>query len=341
MFYTILLPAECASGDNQSGDAGVCRPGEYYLQTYTILLGDFGGFDRASFQTIFSVMLVVFFSFGIVIVLLNVLIAIVSDSYEKCLIRSQSLFGRARVMLIAELVSFQNLLRTDSRKEGEAPPGIYSQWWNETFGAQQWSRGSTIFFCLSTLVVVVWILAETIGYFTGKRIGNFVLSLFSIFVNVILFICIVAFLSNGATSVDQKNPKKRDLHSNGCVRLFWKWYDEVIQRAMLRLLGSKKDDFGLLKRKEHDDWSGRVHYLQREMSRLAEESNAQMSEHSKAMEQSVMVSESRLHTEIKTVEQNMVDFKTEIMNEVKDSERRMELMVQQSMNQLLRALTED
>lgn len=235
MFYTVLVPPECATSDPYPGDS-VCKTAEYYLKTYTILLGDFGNFEREMFATAFSIILVVVFTFMVVIVLLNVLIAIVSDSYEKCLIRSQSLFGRARVMLIAELVSFQNLLRTDSRQNFPAPESIYSQWWYGTFGNHRWSRGTTIFFFLSGLVVFIWFVAETAGYFSGKRVGNYVFSLASIFVNVILFLGIVTLLSNNA-----KN-KANDSHRvlNGRCSCIWRWYDDVIQDAVLRLLGSNK-----------------------------------------------------------------------------------------------------
>lgn len=366
MFFTILVPPECATGD-PAPDKDVCGSAEYYLKTYTILLGDFGNFERETFATAFSVVLIVIFSFMVVIVLLNVLIAIVSDSYEKCLIRSQSLFGRARVMLIAELVSFQNLLRTDSRKDLDPPESIYSKWWYGTFGDHRWSRGTTIFFLLSGLVVLIWFIAETAGYFTGrsekagaslcanvfslltsrslpgKRVGNYVFSLASILVNVILFIVIVKLLSNNAKN--QADSSRRVLNRNSCCSCIWKWYDDTIQKAMLRLLGSDQHKTSSLfkrKKKEPDEeWSGRVHYLQREMTRLAEESTLVMNENAKALEQNVSSSETRLRSEVKTVEENVVDFKKEIMNELRESEQRMEEMMKQSMNQLFRALSVD
>lgn len=220
IFYTILVPPECAFHEPPP-DGLKCTPAEYYLQTYTILLGDFGHFDRDNFETAFSVLLIVSFTFMVVIVLLNVLIAIVGDSYEKCLIRSKSLFGRARVMLIAELGSFQHLLRTDSRKDGDAPENIYSKWWYGAFGFgnQRCSRGSAIFFFLSGLIVLIWFVAETAGYFTGKRVGNYAFSLCSILVNVLLFLGIVALLSNGASSTNGRSTG-RVLH-DGCFGFIW------------------------------------------------------------------------------------------------------------------------
>lgn len=84
---------------------------------------------------------------------------------------------------------------------------------------------------------------------------------------------------------------------------------------MLHLLGSDRETstFSSNKRKGGDpdeEWSGRVHYLQREMTRLAEESAMVVSENTKAMEQSI-----------------------------RESEHRMEAMMKESMNQLLQALS--
>lgn len=50
------------------------------LKVYAILLGDFGLFNRDSFASVFSVCLVVLYTFMVVLVLLNVLIAVASDS---------------------------------------------------------------------------------------------------------------------------------------------------------------------------------------------------------------------------------------------------------------------
>lgn len=120
------------------------------------------------------------------------------------------------------------------------------------------------------------------------------------------------------------------------------WYHDVVQRAMLRLLGSDHENASFFnKNKEHEEWSGRMHYLQQEMARLAEESTAHMNERAKAMEQIVNRSETSLRSEIKTVEESITDFKGEIMNELRESEHRLQEMILQSMNQFLRALVED
>ena len=156
MFFTLMAPPTCATGDLSGRQ---CEPSEYLLGVYTILLGDFGLFTRADFGSVFSVLLVVVYSFLVTVVLLNVLIAIASDSYEKCLLKSQKLFGRARVMLIAELASFQSLLRrTDQDSNPQEHPTtkgiVYSKWWTSSGLSHNWSRGSVLFFWLSMVVTV-------------------------------------------------------------------------------------------------------------------------------------------------------------------------------------------
>jgi hypothetical protein len=49
------------------------------------------------------------FSCIIMILLLNSLIAVISDSYESCLLRSKRLFGRARIQFLGDTLAFQNL----------------------------------------------------------------------------------------------------------------------------------------------------------------------------------------------------------------------------------------
>ena len=298
MFFTLLAPSSCSEGDSEAIE---CKQSEYLLRVYTILLGDFGDFERENFTSIFSVFLVVLYSFLVTVVLLNVLIAVASDSYEKCLVRSQNLFGRARVMLIAELVSFQNLLtKSDSKRDKSR---IYSKWWISCCWCQNWSRGSVLFLCISTLIVIGWTLAELLGYASGERYGSIVFSLASVVVNVLLFAAIMIFLAKGAAS--RKNTSSEDDEDVS---------DSMIQRAMLRLLGTSRDQQlnGRKARGEVDDWHGRVDYLKREMSIIVEE-------HSKSTEALVRQSESRLRAELNVIGENYGSLKSYLLDEVKES----------------------
>jgi hypothetical protein len=64
------------------------------------LLGDF---DTDAFPDFYSRGFFVVFSFLIIIIFLNVLIAIVSDSYDMVLVNSSEIFWKARLELIAEI----------------------------------------------------------------------------------------------------------------------------------------------------------------------------------------------------------------------------------------------
>lgn len=108
---------------------------------------------------------------------------------------------------------------------------------------------------------------------------------------------------------------------------------------MLRLLGSDRESSSFFKKNgEPDEWSGRAHFLSQEMTRLAEESTAQMKEHAKAMEQSVNLSETRLRSEVSTAEEKITGLKGEILNELRQSEERMQEVMLNFMTDLLQAL---
>ena len=323
MFFTLLAPASCAGADGGGSDKQ-CSQSEYLLRTYQVLLGDFGDFDRDDFTTVFSVFLVVFYSFMVVVVLLNVLIAIASDSYEKCLVRSPNLFGRARVMLIAELVSFQSLLRKIDSQEAHAPNAhIYNKWLSKTpWGSNSWSRGSVLFISLSLLVVACWVIGELVGFASGERPSEVLFSLLSIIVNISLFTLIMLFLASGANGILKKKDDSEDKNREKGAFRRWitDWNNGYIQRSMLHLLGASRGivhDGPFHKGDATEDWNGRVHYIQREMNRHAEESAAHAQEQSKAMESYVTQSEVRLRGEMDKLEESFRDLRNSVLSEVK------------------------
>lgn len=58
MFFTLLVPEFCAQPHDATVYASnVCDQSEYYLKVYAILLGDFSYFERKSFTSILSVIL--------------------------------------------------------------------------------------------------------------------------------------------------------------------------------------------------------------------------------------------------------------------------------------------
>jgi hypothetical protein len=83
--------------------------GDSYLRVYALLLGDFDLDDYKESSGI-TVLFIIFTLLGVVI-LLNVLIAVISDSYEKATISSLLLFGRARVGFVAQNQALESFLR--------------------------------------------------------------------------------------------------------------------------------------------------------------------------------------------------------------------------------------
>ena len=317
MFYTLLLPPECA--DESSATSSICKPSEYYLSVYSILLGDYGQFDREDFHTPFSVFLIVLFSFMVVIVLLNVLIAIVSDSYEKCLIRSQFLFGRARVMILAELISFQNLLRKDSRqiKYEDSDRNTFRKLWMRQ-RSRGWSKGSLIFFGLSTLTLLIWFVGEMVGFAAGEDHGTITFSLGSIIVNVGVLVLMLTFLSQGTsglTGVSSSSNNNSGSTSN-CASC---WYRNSIQSCMVRLLGTSEGS-SFDQDSDSGMWRGRAVYIQREMTRITSESKTQIKAETKNLE-------SQLYSEMETLERRVLESEMAVMSAISESERRIETIL--------------
>jgi hypothetical protein len=312
MFFTLLAPSSCASGG--APDERQCKQSEYLLQSYIMLLGDFGNSDRETFTTGFSVFLVVLYSFLVTVILMNVLIAIASDSYEKCLLKSQKLFGRARVMLVAELASFQTLLSKrehddsasiDDRDKGQ--DGVYSEWWTSGSWScfRNWSRASLLFLVLSMIVIFVWTIAELVGFSRGDKYVSILLSLSSVFVNIALYIVIILFLGrHSATKKDEVDGKNE--------------WSNSIQRVVLRVLGASKEASKESARKiaGEDVWHGRVQFLQREMDRIAERQNELVAEQSENFQNMVNHSEARVRAELNAIEQRFKETNTSITSAV-------------------------
>mmetsp|Transcript_56571 Transcript_56571/g.137360 ORF Transcript_56571/g.137360 Transcript_56571/m.137360 type:complete len:1430 (-) Transcript_56571:877-5166(-) len=296
MFMTLLAPSTCATGDASEDE---CSLSYFLLQSYTILMGEFN-FEKEAFSTAtwFSVLLVVLYSFLVTVVLLNVLIAVASDSYEKCQLKTQKLFGRARVCYVAELSSFQSLLRKRDNKQSPPSPSskrvVYSQWWTSTRYTNNWSRGSILFFTLSLLVVVGWTFAEVGGFLNGDQEVSILLSLSSVIVNAVLFAGIIIFLDRHASVVSQDKKDLVDDKTHG-------WSTSFLQRAVHRLLGATPSG-GLRRKRMQDEWNGRVHFLQHEMNRNNNNTKELILNQSKNLKSLVHESQAGLQSEMSNME---------------------------------------
>lgn len=125
------------------------------------MLGQDWLFDREDFRLL-PLLVFIGFSFLIAIVLLNVLIAIIGDSYERCLLRSRHLFGRARIVLLAELVALRDLFHEPGEVKSLDHSNCYihpsrSFHWTKRI---RWTKGGFMFGVFSACALVGWIIAE-------------------------------------------------------------------------------------------------------------------------------------------------------------------------------------
>ena len=101
---------------------------ETLVSVYRMMIGDF---ERDWFSSMFMLLLFLGYTFIVMILMLNILIAVVSDSYDYAVIKSRQLFCRARLELAAELdVMFSGSCQGGSRYsplgEGAPPNGLVS-----------------------------------------------------------------------------------------------------------------------------------------------------------------------------------------------------------------------
>jgi hypothetical protein len=250
-----------------------------------------------------------------------------SDSYEKCLLHSSDLFGRARVMLVAELVCFQNLLHKSSAGEDIELCTVSkasTSWSRCRLVAKGWSHGSVVFFCLSSLVVVVWAVGEMAGYCSGdQRYGNAAVSLMSILVNIFVFAAMMAFLSFGASgnamsSSRQCSTSLQSMTSD--VEKHSGWVSRV-QGTMLGFMGSSQGSWERKRgQKRESEWRGRVHYLQSKLDKMGQESNERSQRHAQVASSELAATELRLRNEFAEMTERLASLQNDRLLEMKQSQ---------------------
>jgi len=87
-----------------------------YIGVYRVFIGDFSKEDFG--ETWLSTTLYILITFFGIIILLNVLIALVMESYEKSKVGADQLFGKARLYYVAELTGLEVMLHPLSVRYG-------------------------------------------------------------------------------------------------------------------------------------------------------------------------------------------------------------------------------
>ena len=226
----MLVPDECSATETDTSNRLDCHPPEYYLRVYSVILGDWGLFEREEDFDRKPLALFVFvgFSFFIAIVLLNVLIAIISDSYKHCMNRSRHLFGRSRVFLLSELVAFRDISVFNENSNISGYTKWHPTYWIKLIQSVDWLQGgvSSLLIC-STGIIFFWAFAELFGVSRASDDPIFI-KMFKIIgtfgLNCVVFVGFLSLLSGNNTNTD----------SNRLCR-FITW-------LMLRLLGGGEEN---------------------------------------------------------------------------------------------------
>lgn len=164
--------------------ADFCSTNAYlsYLRVYSLLIGDFE-LDWYRETTGMTVLFVIFTVIG-VIILLNVLIAVISDSYERAKIKSLLLFGRARVSFVAQNQALESFLRPGTNPIEELKLANSSKGYLVAFGRML--RWLVLLSLVGTaLYAEVYLFTQSIEFIRARRA----------FLNVAFMVIIVIILT--------------------------------------------------------------------------------------------------------------------------------------------------
>lgn len=280
-----MIPSDCVV---ESSDMKDCRPAEYYLITYSVLLGELDDdLIRGIEDKVFALALFFCFSFIMAIVMLNILIAVISDSYEKSMLRSKQLFGLARVHQLAEILALQDLFRVREDNKLSNQKFICTSF--------QWTKGGFTFFVITAFTYFLWIVMDLRAEDSNMGFMSSMVFIFSL-----IMFCIFVVLLAGAAQTIESSVKMNNR--------FVKMIHEKIHCLMLRVLGKSQADSIL-----HDQWSGRLVYIKREIA---------------ASTKRVQDSFQAFQKEIRSFDQERREFKEDISNKLQRLEEQIAQIVE-------------
>jgi hypothetical protein len=259
-------------------------------RSYALLLGDFELDDYR--ETKGMTVLFVFFTLIGVIILLNVLIAVISDSYERANMRSTKLFGRARVAFVAQNEALETFLRPFASPDLGR---ILRPFINPTADSLRWTqrrRSAVILFgrvfrwvvLLSLLVTAldaeIYLVGKAIEH--GKNQDSFFTLVCVAFLAIILACAlwiVVMFAMEGFI---------RACFPVLAIRFFEKdaWMSIVVRKIARRLFGleSEADIFAQVDDQAEEEWEGRLTYLEKSFERSLQKVTEDITDEIKALE---------------------------------------------------------
>lgn len=244
-----------------------------------MLIGDFELNDYRDHR-VTTILFIIFTVFG-VIIMLNVLIAVVSDSYERSTLISTNLFGRARLTFLVHTIALEEFLRPD----GGSPLGLKG-----FLGI----ASRVLRWCVLLALVGVGVFADV--FLVGQAVSATVNSngsgvLVAILLIVMSFILTAALwviLGFVLSGVDRSRPVIRLLLSPVISRI-----DGVMRFCINRILNTVFGDF-LCEEQDEDEWQGRLGYIE------------------KVVERTVSDAKDELNRAIRTAEANLKTYETSL-----------------------------
>ena len=277
-----------------------CYPRFYYSKLYATVLGlETWGFQIEDVEsptfhrTLFSEITYGILSFIIIILLFNALIAVISDSYDSCLLQSKKLFGRTRIQFLGDTLAFQNLFVNFSRLE-----------------QQRWSHGGFTFLISSGILFTGFVLFELL-VINEPNIADKNWAYVSFAINAWIGCCFNVILAQ------QVEARAKRRFVGICTRAFLKpiallqWTVHIIQGVSLSYIDS--DD-------GPEAWSGRVSYLKSEMNRVGEENRKEIW----SLRSQMMQSESDVVKRLEKILQNQQSELLGRLEALEERQRRLE-----------------
>ena len=169
---------------------------------------------------------------------------------------SDFLFGRARIILLAELASFQYLLQRKSRTNKkpflDSQNFLYRTLYRISY---HWSLGSIIFFVLSLIFFVLWTLMEVFSNkLTEVDVQDFWSLAGSILVNLFMLLVIPIICL-----VDKKEKTKSNQGEDGFMQRLISLHTLIVEYLMTRLSG-ESDEMMVINENRNDSLCGEKTY---------------------------------------------------------------------------------
>ncbi len=191
---------------------------------------------------------------------------------------SSCIFGRARALLLAELVSFQYLLARHHETEHswlEKVPDIVrrSKYFEKI--TKSWSTSSIFFFTVSMIMCITSFMVELLSYIylnsaeiSMNEIGAFT----CILTNILIFIILrFLFRGDGEDVVEEENAKSQNKFLNHIRKV----YMIIVNFFMSRILDTNDQAYSISSEDNEISWQGRTDYLRRKIEKNVKETKVE------------------------------------------------------------------